>query len=145
MKKDTKILEDTLPKNCCTFCSHLTLDGPDENFRYHIKCVISNKIPRFTNCCKFFDQEHTNLTTCDLDDLYLDFLETSLRIKYEDYLKSLHWQLFKTNTLKKCNYTCSICNSTDNVDVYHVNKKLGRETDEDVVVLCSKCLSINAK
>ena len=34
MKRENKILEDKLPKNCCTFCSHLSLEGPDENFRY---------------------------------------------------------------------------------------------------------------
>lgn len=145
MKKDKEILEDKLPKNCCTFCSHLNLEGPDENFRYYIKCVLNNKIPNPTDCCDFFEQEHTTLTTYDLDCLYLDFLETCLRIRYEDYLNSLHWQLFKENTLKKHNYTCSICNCTDDVDVYHINKKLGRETDEDVVVLCSKCASDKKK
>ena len=49
------------------------------------------------------------------------------------------------NTLKKYNYTCSVCNSIDNVDVYHINKKLGREIDEDVVVLCNKCASNNTR
>ena len=145
MKKDHEILEDKLPKNCCTFCSHLTLEGPDENFRYYIKCVINNNIPNPTDCCEFFNQEHTNLTTYDLDNLYLNFLETSLRIKYEEYLSSLHWILFRENTLKKHNYTCSVCNSIDDVDVYHINKKLGRETDEDVVVLCYKCIQNNIK
>ena len=139
MKNDNKILEDKLPRNCCTFCSHLSLEGPDENYRYYIKCVLSNKIPSPTDCCEFFDQEHTNLTTCDLDYLYLDFLETSLRIKYEDYLNSLYWHLFKDRVLKNHNYTCSMCNSREDVDVYHINKKLGRENEEDVIVLCSKC------
>ena len=145
MNKDNKILEDKLPRNCCTFCSHLSLEGPDENFRYYIKCVINNKIPKPTDYCQFFNQEYTNLTTCDLDFLYLDFLETSLRIKYEDYINSLYWKLFKENILKKYNYTCSVCNSLDNINVYHINKKLGRETDEDVVVLCNKCASNNTE
>ena len=29
MKNDNKILEDKLPRNCCTFCSHLSLEGAD--------------------------------------------------------------------------------------------------------------------
>ena len=145
MKNKNKILEEKLPKNCCTFCSHLSLEGPDENFRYYIKCIIKNHIPNPSDCCEYFTQEHTNLTTCDLDYLYLDFLETSLRIKYEDYLESLYWQLFKENTLKKHNYSCSSCNSSENVDEYHINKKLGRETDEDVIVLCDKCSSNYSK
>ena len=85
MKRENKILEDKLPKNCCTFCSHLSLEGPDENFRYYIKCIIKNSIPKPSDCCEFFCQEHTHLITCNLDYLYLDFLETCLRIKYEDY------------------------------------------------------------
>ena len=131
MKRENKILEDKLPKNCCTFCSHLSLEGPDENFRYYIKCIIKNSIPKPSDCCEFFCQEHTHL--------YLDFLETCLRIKYEDYLDSLYWQLFRENILKKHNYSCSMCNSCEDVNVYHLNKLLGREKDEDVIVLCSKC------
>ena len=75
MKRENKILEDKLPKNCCTFCSHLSLEGPDENFRYYIKCIIKNSIPKPSDCCEFFSQEHTHLTTCNLDYLYLDFLD----------------------------------------------------------------------
>ena len=141
VKNENKLIEEMLPKNCCTFCSHLSLEGPDENFRYYIKCIIKNNIPNPTDCCEFFNQEYTNLTTCDLDYLYLDFLETSLRIPYEDYLNSIYWKLFKNNTLKKHNYRCSLCQSPQNIDVYHINKKLGRETDEDVIVLCSQCFT----
>lgn len=32
-----------------------------------------------------------------------------------------------------------MCNSCEDVNVYHLNKLLGREKDEDVIVLCSKC------
>ena len=105
------------------------------------QCIIKNLIPSPSDCCEFFTQEHTDLTTCDLDYLYLNFLETSLRIKYKDYLQSLYWQLFRENVLKKYNYTCSLCNSCEDVDVYHINKKLGRETEEDVLVCCNKCWS----
>ena len=141
MNNKNKVLEGNLPKNCCTFCSHLTLEGPDENFRYCIKCTITDEIPKPTDYCKYFDQEHTNLTTYDLDSLYLNFLETSLRIKYEDYRKSLYWELFSQKFLEKNNYSCSYCNSSHNVDVYHINNKLGRENEEDVIVLCSKCVT----
>ena len=108
-------------------------------FRYYIKCIIKNSIPKPSDCCEFFCQEHTHLTTCNLDYLYLDFLETCLRIKYEDYLDSLYWQLFRENILKKHNYSCSMCNSCEDENVYHLNKLLPREKDEDVIVLCSKC------
>lgn len=140
MNNKYKILEDNLPRNCCTFCSHLSLEGPDKHYRYYIKCIINNSIPNPTDYCKHFTQEHTNLNTNDLDNLYLNFLETCLRVKYDDYLQSIYWQIFKENILKKHNYACSLCESTTDVDVYHINKKLGRETDDDVIVLCSKCI-----
>lgn len=141
MNKNNELLETTLPKNCCTYCSHLSLDGPDENYRYSIKCVINDSIPQPSDYCKYFNQEHTNLNTYDLDNLYLDFLETSIRVKYEDYLNSLHWKIFKEYILNKNEHCCSICKSNNKVDVYHINKKLGRETEEDVVVLCPLCYS----
>lgn len=139
MNKNNKLLEETLPKNCCTFCSHLSLEGPDENYRYCIKCVINDSIPEPNHYCKYFNQEHTHLNTFDLDNLYLDFLETSLRVSYEDYLNSIHWKVFKEYILNKHEHSCSICKSNNKVDVYHINRKLGRETDEDVVVLCPHC------
>lgn len=52
----------------------------------------------------------------------------------------MYWKLFKERTLLENNFTCSICGSTENVDVYHVNKNLGRETSKDVVVKCNKCI-----
>lgn len=107
MDNKSKLLEESLPRNCCTFCSHLSLEGPDENYRYYIKCIVNNCIPNPRDYCKYFDQENTNLKTSDLDNLYLDFLETCLRVKYEDYLKSLHWQVFKEKMLEKHNYCCS--------------------------------------
>ena len=90
----------------------------------NIVILIKNSIPKPSDCCEFFCQEHTHLTTCNLDYLYLDFLETCLRIKYEDYLNSLYWQLFRENILKKHNYSCSMCNSCEDVNVYHLNKLL---------------------
>ncbi|MEG1408548.1 MAG: hypothetical protein RSD36_01790 [Terrisporobacter sp.] len=139
MNNNNKVLEDKLPKNCCTFCSHLSLEGPDESYRYYIKCIINDSIPNPSDYCKYFKQEHTHLNKDDLDDLYLNFLETSLRIKYEDYLNSIYWKVFKENILNKHDNSCSICKSKNNVDVYHINKNLGRETDEDVIVLCPLC------
>ncbi len=145
MNNKSNSLEDTLPKNCCTFCSHLSLEGPDQDFKYHINCIVKNIIPNPNDCCEFFDKESTQLTVSDFDNLYLDFLETSLRISYKDYLNSIYWKLFKEQTLKRHNYRCCICDSNKDVDVYHLNDKLGRETSEDIIVLCTKCVAKNSK
>jgi hypothetical protein len=36
---DNKIneLKKNLPKESCSFCTHLSLDGPDENLKYNVK------------------------------------------------------------------------------------------------------------
>ena len=34
MNDKIKEIENKLPKDCCCLCSHLTLEGPDEFFKY---------------------------------------------------------------------------------------------------------------
>ena len=49
MNKEMNKLEDSLPRNCCEFCTHLSLDGPNKNYTYDIKCITSFKVslPKF--------------------------------------------------------------------------------------------------
>lgn len=140
MRNKINELERKLPKECCSFCAHLCLDGPDENYRYDIKCIIFNCSPNINEDCKFFQPEYTNLNNHDLDDMYINFLEACIRISYNDYLKSLHWQLFRDFALKEYNFRCCVCGSYDDVNVYHINKNLGRETLDDIQVVCKECI-----
>ncbi|MGL6104830.1 hypothetical protein [Romboutsia sp.] len=140
MRSKMNELENKLPKECCSFCTHLSLDGPDENYRYDIKCIILNCTPNAQQNCLYFEPEYTVLNNHDLDDMYVDFLEICLRVSYEDYLKSLHWQLFKEFALKEYKNKCSICGSNEDVDVYHLNRNLGKETIDDVTVVCKECI-----
>lgn len=140
MNRKINELENKLPKDCCCICSHLTLEGPDEYFRYEIKCTIHDTTPNPGDCCEHFHPEHSDLTTSDIDSLYINFLEACIRVKYDEYLNCIYWKLFREKILYKNNYRCSICHSNENVDVYHLNKNFGRETEDDVIVLCSKCL-----
>ena len=41
---DNKIneLKKNLPKESCSFCTHLSLDGPDENLKYNV--IIANTL-----------------------------------------------------------------------------------------------------
>lgn len=140
MNNKLKEIEENLPKNCCSFCTHLSFNGPDEEYRYDIRCIMLDTIPEALGCCDFFEPEYTKLSTVDIDNLYIHFLETCLRVDYSDYLKSAHWQLFKENTLAEYNNKCSICGSNENVDVFHLKKNLGRETLNDVMVVCHDCM-----
>ncbi|MGL5712672.1 MAG: hypothetical protein ACRCX2_06610 [Paraclostridium sp.] len=143
MNTKIKEIEEQLPRNCCSFCKHLSLQGPDENFRYEIKCIMLDDTPIPGNACNCFDPEYTHLNNIDLDTMYINFLETALRIDYSDYLDSMHWQLFKEKALTYYGNKCCICNSEENLDVYHKIKNLGREDFNDVKVLCFDCNSKN--
>ncbi|MCH1959547.1 MULTISPECIES: hypothetical protein [Romboutsia] len=140
MNKSVEKLKEVLPKKCCSYCTHLSLYGPDENYKYNIKCILLDSLPNLYNDCDYFECEYSNLTSFDLDNLYSEYLEACLKVKYKEYLNSIHWQIFKDYALRENDYTCSICGQEHNLDVYHINKNLGRETLEDVAVLCDNCL-----
>ncbi len=135
-----KELEESLPKESCSFCSHLSLEGPNQDYKYNIRCVLFDNIPHGKNACEYFSPEYTNLNSRELNNLYNTFLEACIKSKYEDYLNSTHWKLFREKTLDRYDYKCSICSSKENVDVLHLNKNLGRETFDDVIVICENCI-----
>lgn len=141
MNNNIEELIENLPKECCSFCTHLSLDGPTDDFEYNIKCVMLDALPTTNQRCSFFEPEYCDLTDDDLNRLYLEFLEACVRVKFDTYLKSTHWKIFKEQALKNNNYTCSICGSKENLDVIHGNKNLGRENLDDVIVACEKCIS----
>lgn len=140
MNTKIKVLEEKLPKKCCSYCNHLSLEGPNDDFTYDIKCVLSNSTPLNGDSCNDFSPEYTNLNHVDLDTLYLKFLESAIQVDYASYLNSLHWKLFKEKTLDFYDYECSKCGCSDNLNVYHINDNFGRETFDDVNVLCENCL-----
>ena len=39
MNNEVKKLEANLPRNCCS-CTHLSFEGPNENYTYDIKCIM---------------------------------------------------------------------------------------------------------
>lgn len=139
MNTKIKEIEEKLPKNCCSFCKHLSLEGPDKNFKYEIKCILLNGTPIPGDKCEYFESEYSKLNAQDLDIMYINFLESSLKVDYSVYLKTIYWQLFKEKTLTHYENKCILCTSTENLDVYHKIKNLGRENFEDVEVLCKDC------
>ena len=139
---DNKIneLKRNLPKESCSFCTHLSLEGPDENFKYNIKCVIFDKQPKCDTNCEYFESEYSRLNYYDLDNLYIKFLDACLRAPFSEYKKSIHWQLFKIYALNNLGNKCCVCGDNKDLDVVHVTKNLGREELEDVVVICPNCV-----
>ena len=84
---DNKIneLKKNLPKESCSFCTHLSLDGPDENLKYNVKCVIFDSLPKCNDNCEYFEPEYSGINSYDLDDLYIKFLDSCLRVPYYEY------------------------------------------------------------
>lgn len=59
---------------------------------------------------------------------------------YHEYLISPHWLKFKKEVLKHYGKKCSRCGDTKKLNVHHLNYEcLGKETFNDVVVLCQSC------
>lgn len=58
MNTKIKELSDKLSEKCCSLCTHLSLQDPDEKFRYKIKCIILNDIPISANECEYFELEY---------------------------------------------------------------------------------------
>ena len=141
MNTKIKVLEENLPKKSCAYCKHLSLVGPSENFTYDVKCVILNESPLGEKLCEHFESESTQITSSDLDTLYINFLESLHKIDYSTYLDTIHWKKFKEKVFCPFDDECTICVSNNNLDVYHVNDNFGRETFDDVDVLCNNCLN----
>lgn len=62
-------------------------------------------------------------------------------MNYNDYLNSLHWRETRKKRLGIDEYKCTICESTQNLNVHHINyTRLGKEDiDNDLVTLCHQC------
>ncbi len=132
-------LERVLPRESCSFCTHLSLVNTDDS-KYNIKCVLFEDLPKDEKYCNYFEPEHSKISTYNLNNMYIEFLEYCIRAPYSEYKKSIHWKLFREYALDNLGHKCSVCGCSDNLDVVHINKKLGRETLEDVAVVCFDCV-----
>lgn len=76
-------------------------------------------------------------------DLYSSFIKQLQDIDYIEYLKTEHWKHFRAECYKWSGYRCQLCNEKDiALSVHHKTyENRGRETFNDVIVLCLKCHS----
>jgi len=72
---------------------------------------------------------------------YNKFLNSLVTMEYNDYLSTKHWRHFREEALKFYNNKCQLCgNSDESLHLHHNNyKNRGRETFNDVTLLCSSC------
>ena len=58
-------------------------------------------------------------------------------MKYEDYLRTEHWQRKRIAALEFAENRCQLCNSTEQSNVHHrTYERRGEERMSDVIVLC---------
>ena len=74
--------------------------------------------------------------------LYDQMLKELRTMKYSDYLNTEHWKHFKSEVIRFYGASCQVCSSSDNLNVHHKTyDNRGRETFNDVVLLCRECHS----
>lgn len=74
------------------------------------------------------------------EDDYSKVLKQLKSMPYKEYLQTDHWKHFKNEALIFFNRTCKLCGRQEGLHVHHnTYKNRGRETFNDVVLLCSSC------
>jgi 5-methylcytosine-specific restriction endonuclease McrA len=76
-----------------------------------------------------------------IDSTYMISLTQMRAMPYKEYLKTAHWQHFRSEALKFYQGKCQLCSSKDRqLEVHHRNyDNVGCETFNDVIVLCEDC------
>jgi 5-methylcytosine-specific restriction endonuclease McrA len=60
--------------------------------------------------------------------------------QYRDYIASLAWKNRADQARRRVGYRCQLCNRKGELHVHHrTYERLGREMDEDLIVLCATC------
>lgn len=61
-------------------------------------------------------------------------------MKYSDYLLTDHWKELSNKRKSIDGYKCTVCGSTENLNVHHKTyKNIGNEDIDDVITLCHEC------
>jgi hypothetical protein len=85
----------------------------------------------------------------NLSEHMIEFADTTLLVsikymkgmQYSDYLKTQHWQHFRSEAIKFFRNICQTCGKHDcQIDIHHRSyDNIGCETFNDVIALCNDC------
>ena len=73
---------------------------------------------------------------------FLKWLSQIKRYDYKSFLKSRYWAEVRKLILKRDNYKCTVCKSTDNLQVHHTTYRNHRNEHnnlQDLLTLCEDC------
>ena len=96
----------------------------------------------YDNCEVEEAKEETSIQIdSNFKEKYQEVLKQLKNMTYEKYLETEHWQHFKKKAIQNANNKCQLCGAEDTTLAVHHNnyKNRGRETFDDVIVLCEKC------
>ena len=74
--------------------------------------------------------------------LISEFKKKAEKLKYSEYLKTPYWRAISNHIKNKENNKCSLCGSTENLNVHHKtykNKGVEFLNENDLCCLCNKC------
>ena len=76
----------------------------------------------------------------EIPEIKPDIKLTDAQIRYQQYLKTEHWQNLRNAALQRAGYRCQVCGNEYKLQVHHntyLNR--GREEIYDLCVLCDEC------
>ncbi|MCK4623146.1 MAG: HNH endonuclease [Desulfuromonadales bacterium] len=84
-----------------------------------------------------------NDISADYTDEYEEFINSLRKMPYKNYLRTKHWRHFRSEEIKFFQNKCQMCSSIEKEYSLHLHhnsyKNRGRETFNDVILLCKKC------
>ena len=114
------------------------------------RSYLDTVLPKHRNDRKFMTRNYSSKEELELDgellvikstDIYKTMMDILKKMPYSEYLQTEHWLHFKSEALKNAQHRCKLCNTNDDtLHVHHNNyDNRGRETFNDVIVLCGDC------
>jgi hypothetical protein len=113
-----------------TFFGRGIYDYFDDNYELMVKDEHKKVIP----------EPEIKIDFNSLDD-YGKLIHYLKSIPYDEYLETEHWKHFRNEALKWAGHKCQLCSKEDTTLVIHhkTYENRGRETFNDVIVLCEDC------
>lgn len=102
-----------------------------DNFNRYVYSILKNNGLNYSKYFKTDKQE--------VENLYLQLIQRLKKLEYDEYLQTTHWRNFREQAILFYQ-KCKLCNTQEKLCVHHsCYENIGKETFNDVVVLCESC------
>lgn len=136
---DLGLVEKLNNKDYADICSHYS--AYEDGFGMIVSAKYLWEHPE-----RFYDEDELFEVACNRSK-WRDFIallnHVLGRIDYKEYITSPEWKITAQKAKERAGFKCAICNSSKQLNVHHKTyERLGRELDEDLIVLCHDCHEI---